>query len=545
VTDPTTSGERSRWYLATTRNNAVGMLAVGLVMPAVGFTKYYQDVLSLAPGRIVLTSSGARPDWFSVTEEAADDIPVLIELLVELAGDEFQHAGSTIAAVAGVVPISRLVALHFATQQQADEFLARRYDNVDPASSVVHVSPELFEAEVPALAVLQAWLATLPSVDHPTAEDIRASDTLAGAVLMALACPAITSAELNARRSVLERLLDGTRPGPIEDAISEALGIDEWLSAQVRADRGLLSSAVKVLAGLSPTTRLGTRRVLTDIRALVDESRGEIGGIEANLARVESILKAEAELGPLTEGSGLRSAKALLLFLLRPSPDETSSWSDDMPGDPFAVLGACVLSGLTAGARLLPTGVKRGDLYLLVVNVEADRINADSPHTVERFAPPDSTTLELSQGGDGYESLLLGGTEVVRTAAVAAGAADRRSFQDPLLLSDTAPQKYSGDEQPADVANLLDLLRRADLTDPRIARVCAAVCKRLEWTELVETIVEFGDSGFRLEGRRSVFPGVPPITPRIDRDGFLERIASLNQITGAELDALHRAVRPR
>jgi hypothetical protein len=535
----------SRWYLATTRNNAIGMLSAGLAMPAVGFAKYYQDILSLAPGRIVLTSSGARQDWFKVTKEAADDIPVLLELMAELEGDELDHRGSTITAVAGVVPVSRLAALHFATQQHADEFLARRYDNVDPATAEVCVSPDLFGAEVPALSRLRAWLATLPPVDHPTAEDIRTADALAGAVLMAFACPGITSAELQTRRSVLERLLDGSGSGLIQDAISEALGIDAWLSPQVRADRVLLRSAVEVLAKLSPTTRLGTRRILADIRALIGESHEETRVIEANLARAESILKAEAALRPLTEASGLRSAKAILLFLLRPAADETLSWSDDMPGDPFAVLGACVLSGLTAGARLLPTTVKRGDLHSLVVNAEADRINTGSPHTAERFLPPDSTTLDVSQHRNGHVSLLLKGSEVARTAAVPVITTDQRSTHEPVPVHDTAPQDKSGDARSADVADLLDLLSSADLTDPQIARLCVAVCKRLGWTELVETVVEFDDSRFRIEGRSTVFRGVPPITVRIDRDGFLERIASLKQITGAEIDALVEAVRLR
>ena len=64
------------------------------------------------------------------------------------------------------------------------------------------------------------------------------------------------------------------------------------------------------------------------------------------------------------------------------------------------------------------TTVKRGDLHPLVANAEADRINTGSPHTTERFLPPDSTTLDVSQYGNGHVSLLLKGSEVARAAAV-------------------------------------------------------------------------------------------------------------------------------
>jgi hypothetical protein len=89
-----------------------------------------------------------------------------------------------------------------------------------------------------------------------------------------------------------------------------------------------------------------------------------------------------------------------------------------MPGDPNAVLGACVLSGLMAGVRLLPTVARSRDLTTRIAEFEADRVNACSPDAIERFTRPGSLTLELTKASGGSVSMLLGDSHVVSAATV-------------------------------------------------------------------------------------------------------------------------------
>jgi len=544
VTDPAGLGDSPPWYLPAARNNVIGMLSAGLVMPARGLMKYYPDLLSLAPGRIILTSSGARREWFDVGEESRHDIPALVQVHVQPVGEQIEYEGSLLVAVAGVIPASRIAAVHFPSDRDADEFLARRYDNFNPDDVRINVAPDLFHDDaLPGRAEIRTWLSSLGEAPRPTTRDITAADSLGGALLMLSSCPGLSPDELRVRKVLLERLLFASAETSVEEVVWNALAVPEWLSADAEPDAVLLAATLTVLGRLAPTTRLGSRRVLADISEEV-RSRSSEEAIGANLARVQSVLKAETELRPLTRRAGLRSAKSLLLFLLRPSPQDVLTWAQEMLGDPFAVLGAAVLSGFTSGARALPTEFRQREVSEAVANLQADRINASSGRPVGSFLAAGSSAPEIrttEDDGRTITSLYLGGVELAAASEQAGkptSAQPELSGPEPDL---TMPPAASG----ADVAELVRLVESADLTNPDIARSCAAVCSRLGWTEIVETTVRTDESGFRVKGSEIIPPGTLDIGRSIDAAAFIERITELSSISAADLKALKAALQGR
>lgn len=530
-----------RWYVPTTRNNVVGMLTAGMVMPARGLTKYYEDLLSLAPSRVVLSSLGARRDWFDLGDEARRESPALIEVEVTPSGEALGDGSARVAAPAAIIPASKVRAVHFATEGDATEFVARRYDNFVPDRALVAVSSELFNVDqLPDIAHLGRWLEELPESQHPTAAGIGEADSLGGAILMLIAVPASSPDELRSRAAVLDRLLSAAHGRAMVDIVTDALAVPEWLSADVEADKALLRSAVSVLARLSPAPHLGARRVIADV---IREVEGDDELVATNLSRVDSILRAESDLRPMTQTAGLRSAKALLLFLLRPSPEEVVTWADEMGDDPLAVAGAAVLAGMTAGGRRVPATLRRQPIADLVSCLQADRLNSAGGYPLGRFLdPPPILEVRAADRTEGHATCLaVNDVDIV----VATGEPEGSSSVQPDLF-DTAGS--AGNSQPGDsdaVNELGELLDRADFGASDVARAAAAVCKRMEWEDLVETLVDLPDEGFSVRQGRVAFAGVPTITLTVEKAIFLERVLLLPDVSVPEFDALRAATKRR
>lgn len=508
------------WYVPAVRNNVIGMMSASLVMPAVGLTKYYDDVLSLVPGRILLTTTGARGDWFGTADDGSD-LPSLVELALRLSGTEkLEGADGTVAAPAAVVPRSRVRRIHFRSARDAEEFQARRYDNFSPDDTVVLVSPELFERDLPSPEEIASWVSSRGDEDPPLdAADITSADCFTGALTMLVGCPATSGAELEVRATLFGRLAAAAHDAPPAAAVAEALGTDDWLSGDSDDDRALLRAVTQVLGSIAPASRLGARRVLTDVRRALGDG-AERPAVAANLARAESILKSESELRPMGS-SGLRSAKALLLFLLRPRPEEVVTWADDMAGDPFAVTGAAVLSGLTCGARLVPEDIRPSGAMGLLTEIEADRINGSRGFPLGPFAPSVSKAVHLdTEPGEHGERRILAIGEHQMSARLTPPV---EPGQGELFADEPAPAQVDGHD-------LIALVEGADLARPEIARAAAAVCRRYGWDDLVQTVVPYGAEGFRAALSEVTFPGIPDIRRLVDSAGLLDRLKAVESL---------------
>lgn len=401
----------SVWYVPTTRNNAVGMLSSGLVTPALGlFRKYEADIQSLTPGKLLLTRTGFRRDWAG--READGPIaPALIRVNLEAEGEALDSGGSTILAYPGVVPLSRVDAVIFPDDRSEREFRARRYDNFDPRSVELCTAPELFHDDLPSAEEIRTWGRSLDARLGPSERDLRDADLFGGALHLLFALPGQSGRELAVRGTILDSLLTAPSEAPVPEVVSEALSTPQWLSEQASEDEVLLRATVAALHLLAPAERFGVRRFVSTVRNQL-VSGSDI--VAANLDRVEAILRGEIPLPRLRVSSGLRSAKALLLLLLRPSAYDLVAWcgETEVSDDPLSVTGAALLCGFLHGGRALPTALRRSEVAPVVADVQADRMNAASTPCPERFTVAESITpkvvAEDAENGERKRALYLG-----------------------------------------------------------------------------------------------------------------------------------------
>ena len=116
--------------LVTNRYNLLEFLSAGLVLPQPAISKYYVDLLQMAPGRLPLVRG---PVHSTVVDHVSSEDPTAFAVVLEvdsaLLGDSAvpartatvgRHALSAqeadIWAPAGVLPLSAICAIHFRSQ---------------------------------------------------------------------------------------------------------------------------------------------------------------------------------------------------------------------------------------------------------------------------------------------------------------------------------------------------------------------------------------------------------------------------------------------
>lgn len=126
-------GESMRGVL-TNQRNLREFMSRRLIVPREAFTKYYDDLLLLTPGRIPIVSSPVSVELVEAVTSSADNIyPVFIEL-EELGPDPSLE----------ILGWSSVKAVHFLSREHRREFEGHLFENV-PSEHFFEVSPECFE----------------------------------------------------------------------------------------------------------------------------------------------------------------------------------------------------------------------------------------------------------------------------------------------------------------------------------------------------------------------------------------------------------------
>jgi hypothetical protein len=264
----------------------------------------------------------------------------------------------------------------------AREIGARAYRGFDAAALPIRVSPELFEtAEPPVLLEDGAAERTdiVPTDALPALDDqvLTRREAVAGAVQCA-GDPALVDAVLN------------TSSGdPVDDLVS-LLHDRGWLDEE--DERRLLSS---LLEQVHQQTSAGTIVASSVIAAL--RSSGELEGIRGlpnALDRVEQILRGESEMRRF-RGEGQRATKAMLLFLLRPQPEEVTTWGpEDTGADEIVLMLSRLLAGFASRFGGLATNMRAGVTVDAVLDWMADGLQPND------FAWPKRSPVEAERTGD-------------------------------------------------------------------------------------------------------------------------------------------------
>ena len=139
----------------TNRGNLIEILSSGLIKPPATFGKYYPDGNAGCPNGVVVYWQD--PEWNGMGETvegaAAGMFPVLLDVdvnglteaaRIEMAGGGDATAKDFVTVLDGVLPASRIRAIHFRSEEERTEFRGRVYGNLREDTTLDRVSPERF-----------------------------------------------------------------------------------------------------------------------------------------------------------------------------------------------------------------------------------------------------------------------------------------------------------------------------------------------------------------------------------------------------------------
>ena len=453
-----------RWVL-TNRRNLIEFISGSVVRPVEAIEKYYPDPLQLTPGEIPILTVPVPDDLvtLSMTVDPEMNFPVLIELP--------QDMPERVPAL--LLPSPPVI--HFRSEHEMGEVLARTYENADLADADSRVSPELFSAgEAVELGATPESGKTLGTDQYDRL------DRFLGAV------------------SLLAVTADTAGMDPIVEILGagESTG-REWL-AELRAwlldapgspsgEAELFRSALEVFGTERPP--IGGAEALTAIRERAgapgsggDETGDELG---SQLDRAMAILSNEEAAPPFKDG-GSPVPQAILYALqnsTKPGGLRVHAAERNAKGDLLA--GAAVLCGVLHGRRRLALDERDAGFDLFLAGLETELI---SGHLQE--PTPTLSVKSLISGLESTTTLVAGKTTVLSVT------------------------------QCPTIAEVIGLGRRSVpwLVD---------FCQESGLDHLVTTVIELGsDRAFTFEGSILRVPGSRGITHEVDEDRLLEEAGS-------------------
>ncbi len=511
----------------TNRYNLLDFLSSGMIVPQDAIPKYYQDLLALVPGRIPLLSGTVDQSLVDVvTSEGSTAYPVLLEIdpeAVDLVGapglpgwaiKSLRDQDTQLWAPSGAIPLSAVRRTHFRSQKELDEYIAREYENV-PDVIAPTVSPGFFGEGAVKLDELVSFLRTVGPRDGGLVAALDWADRIAGARLGAIAGapanvtllrdvlrPIAPLAGRRSKKSLRQRFRLPARP---TDRHSEQPLLPDYLCAAL-ADRSpddpdaegmLFSAAVDVLSGVDRASSWRPIDVVQAVESILEENAPptvDAVVLKGSLRAIKGILRNELDFGP-SDDTGLRSAKALLMVLLRPSVEALLDWpSDESGADDTVQIAACTLAGLLRGRKRLPLAIRPLGLDSYLTSLIVRQLADDGLSDV-RIADGDEATVDED---DNSVWISVGGTEIVRR------------------------------EKPPPA--LAELFAGADFGESAVREAAIGVCRELEWSECLSLVVRGAD--FAVKGvdnsndARVVFPGNAKVSTELDLPRFMERIQS-------------------
>jgi hypothetical protein len=516
--------------LVTNRYNLLEFLSAGLVLPQPAISKYYVDLLQLAPGRLPLVRG---PVHSTIVEQVSSEDPTAFAVALEvdpaLLGDSTVPARAATAgrsalsaeeadiwAPAGVLPLGAICAIHFRSQEELDEHTAREYENIE-SSIPLEVSPGLFEGGSVSLDELGAFLAELDDVSSDLGDRLELSDRVTGAhCLMLFAAPA----DLATLRQLV-RFVVG-KPAPKSQAQKGA--VPGWLSPELLSgratsaggvDAALFGACCSVLRAIDRQAAWRALDVLNRVEKAVEEyelAPEDLEEIKRNLRPIASILRNERDFKPFEHGAGLDAAKAFLMVLLRPEPGRLFSWNVNESGaDESVTILAAALVGLLRGHKKLSTEYR---------NVALDRFLA------ERVAVQTAATVP-----DAVKPMVAGEIVVEAAPPSESSEAERAIVR---LGSQVLVEKL------VPTPGLLETLKGADLQDGSVRLIAIDLCREMGWTDCVQSVVRAAGGEILPEAKGKFvtfrFPGLIDVEYVLDAKRFRSALDS-NPAISPEIEA--------
>jgi hypothetical protein len=474
--------------VATCRSNVLEWLSAGLVTPKAAFDKYYEDSLAIRDDLVPIVRPPVGEDLLEVEGSRTGNFPVMVELDdAAVTWVRNEEVGYVARGPLGVVR-----ALHFRSSDDADEFGARVFANLTVNRVPHRVSPALFAVGVPSTETIAEDLRSVRPVSP--AIPFRLADRLSGGRTLALSA-AIASVES------FEWVVNLTFGPRVERPPRRKLKRpEEWVTLTASAskyalpknaelDERIFRAAAKTFLDVDGSQIGNTPALLEAIDALLaqDEAVKDADRARWSTAtrHIRSVLQGDDAFTGF-RSRGFRSEKALLLALIRPTPEGVLAWTlEETQATPTELVLAAMLVGLAHGRKALPTSVRPLPLDDMLARRELDDLD---DHAVEY-------PFEVVDDGAG-------------------GVTFRVEDQDIRTVEKLPP-------------TLVELFEAIDFREEAVGTVLTRAALERGWTDTVTTVVVVPTRA-RIEARRSTLEltmdGVPELRSSLRPEAFRDAI---------------------
>lgn len=401
--------------IVTNRSNVMEWLSSGLLTPRAAFGKYYEDSLEFSEYAIPVVRAPMSGELLEIGGGTAGNFPVLAE--VDADAVHWLDPAASLGMLEADT-LSVLTALHFRSNEERSEFAAREFENVRKERAPCETSPELFGGESqPTREELQRALGTA-SPSKP-ALDFRTADRLSGAQLLSLRAATASESQLE---NLSKRIFGKPAKRPPRKKLVHAL---DWLYLT----ESLAAYAPKKNAGFDERVFLACAAVF------LDQDRSNAWDAAAVLSEIDQTLSHDDAISAENRARWSRASeriatylrgddpfvrfrddkpgveKALLLGLIRDTPEAVLSWRDeDIGAHEDDLLLAAALVGLRHGRKAMSVDLRPPSLDAALASLEVSGLRGrqiESNVTVEIRKTEMGPRLVMSlDGGDVFEAKL-------------------------------------------------------------------------------------------------------------------------------------------
>ena len=394
--------EHDPYCIPLTRDDLITVLASGIITPCYPEKPY-----------ITIFQNGISSSLYDIKDFLPDSSDSNFTVLLEIEYPVIQSTESGMTGISdsgevegtvdaedlkilffsGVLPVSVIKTIHFKSDKDKDNFLARGYENVPVKNFKSLVTEKLFNQELSeeCIKTFNEHKPEMPVKSEKYFSEVMAiSDSYLGFLAI---LTHIIPADENWMNFVKDLLDEDNR----KKLNLKSLDLKSNNIIKDNLEFALFNSAYKRI--LQEHESGGgqdwqSKEILKDIYNDVDRgdlSERELTTLDKWFNRCTKILNNEADTVPLTDES-YRVARAILLVLLRPSPEDIikSEASSLKPGAEVLAF-AVILSGIRYGFSALPNKLKSvsGEKLKIFSNLRADFVNSllDSPVIDDEIVP--------------------------------------------------------------------------------------------------------------------------------------------------------------
>jgi len=536
-----------RRWLPTNRFNLVAIQAGRLIRPLQGYRKYYSDVLDLKPGYVPLLRKLPAKDVFDYcARETPQAWPVLLELdIPEIANDAI--------ATAGMIPASRIIAVHCRTSRELEEIRQHEYENTAGYALPFQASPHLFSDETGErmdLNTLRKELSRLPAVMADSGAAMTAADRLTGG-LLALADHGPREAHF--AQTLLTMASTGWPDDEMLDELAVLAGVLAGNPAQTTEER-ILHAIIDISLRLEESQFVPASFINVLMEQYSRRYAADQTGLKL-LSRTRNIVR-DPTSSPPRQGSGWPVAYGLLIQLLYRTLDRITgpAPAEALQPDRGALNIARFIAGLTRGRQRLDSRYRALTLDLQAAEAEATALSNQTNWLSGWIG------LQPREFGESSQPAPDAPPEAEANALEGNNAAPLLQEQQPeadVAAEGTVPEPgqvtalTSDDQQViSPPVSLLDLLTGEPLQGNHL-EAALWLCLNRKWNDLISTEIRFvGTVQMESQGKGMVLiqgSGLPkinslvqvamlrtrletePITPKEDVE-LIARIAGTSEV---------------